>query len=300
MQLRHLVQEIETLIRETFPRDITLCLEIDKDLRPVVADATQLHQVLINLCVNARDAMAGGGTLTITVGNVMLGPEAVKPHSQSRPGWHVLLAVTDSGCGIPQGIQDRIFEPFFTTKEVGKGTGLGLSSVLGIVRSHGGFVAVQSAPGCGATFNVYLPAQGETSEPASVPAGAALPCGHGELLLVVDDEPVIRETTQRLLEGYGYKVLTASEGEDALVVFGQHRDAVRLVLTDVMMPVMGGAELIRKLRGLSPDLAVMVSSGLLETDKRRELASLGVTEILAKPYGARDLLEAVSRGLRKK
>ncbi len=300
VQLRHLVQEIETLIRETFPRDITLCLEIDKDLRPVVADATQLHQVLINLCVNARDAMAGGGTLTITVGNVMLGPEAVKPHSQSRPGWHVLLAVTDSGCGIPQGIQDRIFEPFFTTKEVGKGTGLGLSSVLGIVRSHGGFVAVQSAPGCGATFNVYLPAQGETSEPASVPAGAALPCGHGELLLVVDDEPVIRETTQRLLEGYGYKVLTASEGEDALVVFGQHRDAVRLVLTDVMMPVMGGAELIRKLRGLSPDLAVMVSSGLLETDKRRELASLGVTEILAKPYGARDLLEAVSRGLRKK
>ncbi len=300
VQLRHLVQEIETLIRETFPRDITLCLEIDQDLRSVVADATQLHQVLINLCVNARDAMSGGGTLTITAGNVMLGPEEVKPHSQSRPGWHVLLAVTDTGCGIPQAIQDRIFEPFFTTKEVGKGTGLGLSSVLGIARSHGGFVTVQSVPGCGATFNVYLPAQGETSAPASAPAGAALPCGHGELLLVVDDEPVIRETTQRLLEGYGYTVLTAAQGEEGLALFKQHQDDIRLVLTDIMMPVMGGAELIRKLRGLSSDLAVMVSSGLLETDKRRELTSLGVTEILAKPYGARDLLEAVSRGLQKK
>ncbi|MFA6288199.1 MAG: response regulator [Opitutaceae bacterium] len=299
VQLRHLLEEIETLVRETFPRDITLCLEVEQDLRPVVADATQIHQVLINLCVNARDAMAGGGTLTVRSGNVMLEPEEVRPHSQSRPGWHVLLSVVDTGCGIPQGIQDRIFEPFFTTKAVGKGTGLGLSSVLGIVRSHGGFVTVKSEPGCGATFNVYLPAQGETSEPAAASAGAALPCGHGELVLVVDDEPIIRETTQDLLEGYGYTVLTAAHGEEALELFKQHQNDVRLVLTDLMMPVMGGAELIRRLRALSGDLPMMVSSGLLETDQRRELAALGVSEILAKPYGVKDILEAVSRGLRK-
>ncbi len=298
VQPRHLLNEIETLIRETFPRDITFELNVAKDLRTVVADPTQLHQVLINLCVNARDAMAGGGTLTVSAANVMLEPEQVRAHSQARPGRHIAIAVADTGCGIPEEAHDRIFEPFFTTKEVGKGTGLGLSSVLGIVRSHGGFVTVKSAPGCGATFTVYMPVQGEANEPARIePIEKALPRGRGELVLLVDDERVIRETMQRLLETHGYTVLIANEGEEALAVFEQHRATVKLVLTDLMMPVMGGVELLRKLRVSSPGLAVMVSSGLLENDKRRELAALGVAEILAKPYNARTLLEAVRRAL---
>jgi len=302
VQLRHLLKEVETLVKETFPRDVTLQMEMARDLRPVVADATQMHQVLINLCVNARDAMPGGGTLSLAARNVMLGPDDVKAHSQARPGMHVALTVGDTGCGIPASLHDRIFEPFFTTKEIGKGTGLGLSSVLGIVRSHGGFVTVDSAPGRGAVFTVHLPAQGEANAPAGafMPAEGAMPRGQGELVMVVDDEMIIRETTKRLLEGNGYKVLLATQGREALVLFEGYRDRVKLVLTDVMMPVMGGAELIRELRALSPGIAVMVSSGLLENDQRRELATLGVTEVLAKPYGARDILEAVSRELRKK
>ena len=298
VQPRHLLNEVATLIRETFPREINLETDVAKDLRPLVADATQVHQVLINLCVNARDAMPGGGTLTLTASNVVLGPAEVQAHSQARPGRHVAITVADTGCGIPQEIHARIFEPFFTTKEIGKGTGLGLSSVLGIVRGHGGFVTVASTPGAGSTFTVYLPAEENTSEPRVVEAiSSGLPRGHGELVLVVDDEEVIRKVTRTLLEGYGYKVLLATQGQEAIALFDENPGAVKLVITDVMMPVMGGAELIRVLRQRVPDLPILASSGLLEADKRCELADLGVSEILSKPYGEKDLLEAVRRQL---
>ncbi|HTJ79095.1 MAG TPA: response regulator [Rariglobus sp.] len=301
VQPRHLLHEIETLIRETFPKDIQLEVSVPKDLGMVVADATQLHQVLINLCVNARDAMENGGTLSLTARNVMLAANEVRPGEPGKPGCYVLITVTDTGCGIPKELQDRIFEPFFTTKEVGKGTGLGLSSVLGIVKSHGGFIRVESAHGKGASFNIYIPSQLETPEDASdeVSHTSRPPRGHGELVLIVDDEEIIRETTHGLLEGYGYRVVAAAHGQEALDLFKLHGDAVQLVLTDVMMPVMSGTEFVRKLRAIAPGVPVLASSGLVEYDQRQELAALGVAEVLGKPYGAKILLEAVHRWLPK-
>jgi len=256
--------------------------------------------VLINLCVNARDAMADGGKLTLTARNVTLAADEVRPREPIKRGRYVLLSVADTGCGIPQEIQDRIFEPFFTTKAVGKGTGLGLSSVLGIAKSHGGFVQLESSPGRGATFNVYIPADVKNENEGAGSASTSspeLPRGHGQLVLVVDDEEIIRETTRQLLEGYGYEVLTATDGKEALDIFKKYQNDIRLVLTDLMMPVMDGAELVRLLRAISKKLPVVVSSGLLENDKRSALRALGVVEILAKPYGAQELLEMARRRL---
>ncbi|HVS54585.1 MAG TPA: response regulator [Opitutaceae bacterium] len=297
VQMRHLLKEMAGIMRETFPREITIVEAPAPDLWPVVADATQLHQVLMNLCVNARDAMPNGGTLTLGARNVHLGPGDLHLHPDARPCRYTVLSVADSGTGIAPEIMDRIFEPFFTTKGVGKGSGLGLSTVVGILHSHGGFVTVTSEPGRGTEFDAYLPAAGETALSALAQTPPPAPLGRGELVLVVDDESAICETTRELLELHQYRVLTASDGRQAMDVFLRERENVRLVLTDVMMPVMSGIALVRALRALEPDLKIIAASGLDHDAKRTELAALGVAEILMKPLVPAQLLGALRRQL---
>ena len=297
VQFRHLLKEMAGIMRETFPRDIEIVERPEPNLWPVVADATQLHQVLMNLCVNARDAMPNGGKLTIGAANVQLGPNDLHIHDDARPCRYAVLTVSDTGNGIAPEIVNRIFDPFFTTKELGSGSGLGLSTVVGIMRSHGGFVTVYSEPGRGTVFKAYLPAAGESALSAfdQTPPPAAL--GRGELILVVDDEEAIRESTREILEQHQYRVVVAADGRDAMNVFLKERENVRLVLTDVMMPVMGGIALVRALRALEPNLKVIAASGLDNESKRTELAALGVADILVKPFQAAPLLNALRRHL---
>ncbi len=295
--VQHLLREMLGIMRETFPRDITIAPDVAADLLPVMADATQIHQVLMNLCVNARDAMSAGGRLTLTARNLRLSEQAAALLPLAKAGCYVVLTVGDTGHGIAPEFVGRIFEPFFTTKEIGGGTGLGLSTVLGIVKSHGGFVTFDSKVGHGTEFNVYLPAI--INPDASVPptAVAETPGGQNELVLVVDDEVSIRTTLCSVLESRGYRVLTAANGKEALEILHGHCAEIRLVLTDLMMPVMGGLALIRKALVLEPGLKFVAMTGLGDTERRAELASLGVVEIVMKPCGPQEILAALGRQL---
>ena len=262
LQLRHLLLEMEHLMRETFPRNIRIAQNIRGELWTVLADATQMHQVLMNLCVNARDAMPDGGSLQLSAENVQLDEHMTHLHAGAKPGPYVVLGVTDTGTGIPPENLQRIFDPFFTTKAVGKGTGLGLSTVIGILKGHDGFITVYSEPGQGTAFKVYLPALDGDALTAHVASRPPLAVGNKELILVVDDEPAILRATCGVLAKYDYRTLTAGNGEEAIKLFIQHGDAVRLVLTDMMMPGIGGLELMRSLRIIKPDITFIATSGL--------------------------------------
>ncbi len=299
LQVRHLVKEMVSIMRETFPREIGIVHQLPTDLASVIGDATQLHQVLINLCVNARDAMPEGGRLTIEGRNIDLGEADLRGRPGLEPGRYIVLTVRDTGHGIAPEVRARIFEPFFTTKEIGKGTGLGLSTVLGIVKSHGGFVTVESEVGRGSAFHVHLPSADVKPAAPPAPVPGETPNGRGELVLVVDDEPAVRVGTQHVLERHGYRVLAAANGREGLGVFLLQRQHIRAVVTDLMMPEMGGIALVRALRDLSPNLPILAATGLEGAEKRDSLAALGVTELLPKPYVPAELLEALDRELRK-
>lgn len=294
VQLRHLIKETISMIKETFPRGITVNGQVDRDLWAINADATQIHQVLVNLCVNARDAMREQGTLTLTASNVIVADEPTPP--LTKPGRYVHLIVSDTGEGIPPEIRDRIFDPFFTTKEIGKGTGLGLSTVMGIVQGHEGFLSVDSTVGRGTSFHVYFPASNYEARPAEAPV-VTLERGGGETVLVVDDEMAVRHTLSRVLSDYNYRVLAAADGLEALAIFKADLRAVRLLVTDVMMPRMDGVTLVKELRALRPDLSCIAMSGLQDADRRAELTKLGVNGIIAKPFTVSSILTAVSRAL---
>lgn len=297
VQVRHLLKEMIGFMQETFPRNIVMVDYTASDLWPVRGDPTQLHQVIMNLCVNARDAMPMGGKLTLTAKNVELGEADVLAHRPAKAGPYVALTVADTGEGISPEIVDRIFDPFFTTKALGKGTGLGLSTVQGIVSSHEGFIAVSSEPGKGAIFTLRLPAcRDNVVAPAASGADEML-CGNDQLILVVDDEPMIRETTCFLLEKHRYRVLTAIHGQEAVEIFRANRDVVCLVLTDLMMPVMDGVSLIRALRAMAPQLKLIATSGLIDREKQAELKAAGVTSIVRKPGSPRELLKAIAQQL---
>lgn len=292
VQVRHLISEIKQIAKETFPKSIEIRTDIAPDLWTVCGDATQLHQVLMNLCVNARDALPDGGILTISAKNVFLNEESARLNLDAKVGSYIVIAVSDTGIGIPTEILDRIFEPFFTTKELGKGTGLGLSTVIGIVKSHSGFVKVSSKLGQGTDFEIYLPALKENVS-ASV-EDPEMPRGHGEVILVVDDEAAIRQITQSSLESYSYRVLTASDGIEALAMYAQHREEISLVLIDMMMPAMDGPTTIRTLRKIQPQVKIVGVSGLVANDKLAQAHRLGVQTFLYKPYTAKELLKTIN------
>ncbi len=299
VQAGDLIAEMGSMMRATFPRNIDLQLQIPAGLWTVIADPIQLHQVLMNLCVNARDAMPAGGQLTVAVANVTLVEGNAKLPPRTQPGSYVVLKVSDTGDGIPPEIKHRIFDPFFTTKPLGQGTGLGLSTLLGIVHSHAGFVEVDSTPKVGSTFSIYLPAVSDHLEAvADVPVNPTVPPAKGDhLILVVDDDREVRESTRLLLERKHYRVITAVNGEDALMQYLGRRKEVALVLTDLMMPVMGGQEVIRALRAISPTLAIIPMSGLIDMIDEQNLAALGAPGLLLKPFDGPTLLETVQRRL---
>jgi PAS domain S-box-containing protein len=298
LQLKHLIRDIIRMLSETFPKSIAIKCSLAEELALVTGDATHLQQVLMNLCVNARDAMPNGGTLLIETAHFTVDTQYAALSAEAHPGPYVAISLSDTGSGIPAAIKDKIFDPFFTTKELGKGTGLGLSTVLGLVKSHQGFIKVDSEIGRGTKFTVYLPAY--TTGPAASPSlnRPAMPAGHGELILVVDDEAAIREITRITLETFGYRVLTASDGIEALLVYAQHPDQIQAVLTDMMMPNMDGPTAISALKKLNPQLKVIASSGLAEQGKLQEMATRGVTHFLPKPYTAERLLQELAALLR--
>jgi CheY-like chemotaxis protein len=264
----------------------------------VLGDATQLYQVLMNLCVNARDAMPGGGRLLIDAEDLVLDEQGARIQMDAKPGPYVLLSVSDTGTGIPPDIIDKIFDPFFTTKEPGKGTGLGLSTVLGIVKHHGGFVTVHSEAGNGTQFRVYLPANEEAETHAVAAAPPGIPVGHGELVLVVDDEAAVRDMSQAALEMHGYRVLTAKDGTEAVTLYAQHRAHISVVMTDMMMPGMDGAATIRALRQLDPEVRLIAVSGLVESDRGGYVPGAGSIPFLRKPYTTEVLLTTLHHVLK--
>jgi PAS domain S-box-containing protein len=299
LQPTHLIKEIIKILADTMPKNIEITFSVAPGLRSVSGDATQLHQVLMNLCVNARDAMPQGGKLRIEAENVDIDEHYALMNVEAKPGKYVSLGVTDTGLGIPDQNLSKIFDPFFTTKEHGKGTGLGLSTVSGIVRSHGGFIGVYSEVGRGARFRVYLPAIGETQSAQAQPARRDLPTGNGELILVVDDENAIREVAKETLSAFGYRAIIAGDGAEAMAVFAAHKDEVKLVITDMMMPYMDGPATIRALRRLDPKVKIIATSGLKAEDKIADAAQLGVKTFLPKPYTAEKLLKTVAAVLKE-
>jgi signal transduction histidine kinase len=266
LQMGQLISEIEQIAKQTFSRAIVIRTDIPaENLWTVSGDATQLHQVLMNLCVNARDAMPEGGILGISAQNLWIDENYARMNLDAKVGPYVVITVSDTGIGIPRKIVDRIFEPFFTTKELGKGTGLGLSTVIGIIKSHGGFVNVYSEVGKGTQFKVYLPVT-QTIETDCIPAvHKELPAGHGELILVVDDEDSIREITKTSLETNAYKVLTASDGIEAVALYTQHKEEISVVLIDMMMPSMDGPTTIRILQKLTRRSRLLASADWCRT-----------------------------------
>ena len=293
LQPRHFIRDMAKIATETFPKNIRIEPQAATDLWPIIGDATQLHQTLMNLCVNARDAMPEGGVLTISGENV-IAPESGAPLVVGlRPGPHVRLCVCDTGMGIAPGVLDRIFEPFFTTKAPGHGTGLGLSTVMGIVKNHGGAVQVKSQPGKGTCFEVYLPATPDVSVDGPSPASRSLPKANGELVLVADDEHAVRDVTRRVLEGHGHRVLLAVDGVDAVALYMRHRTEIRAVVTDMMMPGVDGASLVRILRQVDPQVPVIGMSGIGDPAQLAEIESLALPVLLQKPFPPEKLLQAL-------
>jgi len=293
LQLKHLVSELSKIMAQTFPRNIDIQTNLPTELWTILGDATQLHQVLLNLCVNARDAMPDGGTISLSAENVTVDEQLARMNPGAQLGPHVLLRATDTGSGMSPETMEKIFDPFFTTKEVGKGTGLGLATVIGIIKSHAGFLSLQSEVGVGTTFLVYLPASGEEGAAARAETQTAVRLGKGERILVVDDEPPIREALVGTLESHGYRAYTAEDGSDALALYFQRKDEIDLVITDLAMAQMDGIALVRSLRKVNPKVRVIVSSGHLQKEAQVILNSLGVTTFLDKPYTADKLLRAL-------
>jgi two-component system cell cycle sensor histidine kinase/response regulator CckA len=295
VQIKHLLGEIEKIANDTFSKNIQVRTIVPHDLWTVLGDPTQLHQVFLNLCVNARDAMPNGGAITLAAENLSLDAHyaGLSWNLEAKPGPYVFVRVTDTGTGIAPGIMERIFDPFFTTKELGKGSGLGLSTSLAIIKSHGGFIRVESELGKGTKFSVFLPAEVETSPAAAAKTASEMPRGHGELILVVDDEAAVRQITQQTLQAFGYRVVLALDGAEAVAVYARQGAEIAAVLTDMMMPIMDGPATIQVLRRMNPLVRVIGASGLASTNYSTELAALGMIQILAKPYSARTLLNAL-------
>jgi two-component system cell cycle sensor histidine kinase/response regulator CckA len=300
LQPKHLLKEMVKIAQETFPKDIEVTAQYAPRLWVIKGDPTQLHQVLLNLCLNARDAMPDGGKLSLIAENIDLDSYYAQMTPDAKAGPYVVLTVTDTGHGIPDELLDKIFEPFFTTKAVGKGTGLGLATALGIVKSHGGFMHVYSVRGKGSQFKVHLPATRTDQADAAQIIPVAPPRGQGELVLVVDDEAPIRQITCRTLKENGYQVITANDGAEAVAVYAQNAAKIIVVLTDMIMPFMDGAATIRALHRINPEVRIIVASGMLTHKREAEAIGPGVRAFLSKPFTAEKLVSCLHEVLTRK
>jgi PAS domain S-box-containing protein len=294
LQVGHLLAEVVNIARQTFPKQIQIGRNIStRELWTVSADATQLHQVFVNLCINARDAMPNGGTLSIAAENLQADENYVRMNLDAHVGSYVAITVSDTGLGMTPDVIERIFDPFFTTKEEGKGTGLGLSTVLGIVKSHGGFINVCSEVGTGSHFKVYLPAAKSEESTQAAKASSNTLMGNGELILTVDDEASICEITKISLEAFNYQVITAKDGIDALAMFAKQHQDIRFVLLDLMMPSLDSATIIRTLQTIDPQVQIITMSGLAGNESLCNSFSHNVKAFLAKPFTAQELLQTL-------
>ncbi|HWL54086.1 MAG TPA: response regulator [Chthoniobacteraceae bacterium] len=285
------IREIAEMIRQTFPKMITIVSEVADDLWKILVEATKFHQILLNLVINARDAMAHGGKLTIRAENRVLDGHAAAAFPEGKPGRYVVISVEDTGVGIPKAMKRDIFTPFFTTKAPGQGTGLGLPTVLGIIKGYGGFFDLKSEVGAGTTFTVYMPAVGESSEERKPTAQGG---AEGGIILVVDDEPGIRRMVTAILTRHGYKVVTACDGMEAMAAYIGNPSSFKLVLADLVMPSMDGVVLARAIKQVDAATEIIATSGFESEARLQELAALGVTRFLRKPYQASELLAMVA------
>ena len=288
IQVKHVIKEVEGLLKETFPKDIKIEVDIQKDLWTILGNSTEIYQVLMNLCVNAKDAMPSGGTLKISAENIIIDEDYARWNIGARIGPYVVITVSDTGVGIPQEIIDKIFDPFFTTKE--KGTGLGLSVVYSIVKAHDGFINVYSKEGEGTNFKIYFPAV-EVKEEELIVEEEIIK-GQEEIILVVDDEKYIREMIKNILEVNGYKVIQAEDGETALRLYKENPN-ISLILLDYVMPILNGEETLRKLLEINPEVKVVLMSGFLEEAK----GFSGYRSLLRKPFTVKELLKTVREAL---
>lgn len=293
-----MLREVQKIARETFPKSITAATEVERGTWNLFGDPTQLHQVLLNLAVNARDAMPNGGKLRFAARNAPIDAQFATMVPDARAGDYVALEVADTGTGMPPEVVAKIFDPFFTTKEIGQGTGLGLSTTLAIVRAHGGFVTVESEPGQGTSFRIHLPAETDGGQAADGATPAELPRGNGECVLVIDDEASVRSITSQTLEAFGYRVRTATDGAAGVAEYAQHASEIGLVLTDMMMPVMDGMATIRALMVMNPELKIIAASGFSPKGSEAEAVKMGVRAFLSKPYTAATLLQTLRDLLR--
>lgn len=293
VQLKHIVKDLVGVLKETLPKSIAVKYDVETELWTISADPTQIHQVLMNVCINARDAMPSGGTLTIKAKNVSIDENYARMNIDAEPGNYARLTVADTGTGMTRDVLQWIFDPFFTTKEIGKGTGLGLATTLTIVKSHGGFINVYSEPSKGTRFSIYLPSA-EAGKEMEIEPKNVLPRGHGELVLVADDEINIRSVTEATLTKFGYRTITAIDGTDALAVYSQQKKKIAAVLTDMAMPYMGGTALIRALRKIDPKIKIIAMSGLMSEGQTAELTNLNVNAVLSKPFTAETLLTTLA------
>jgi PAS domain S-box-containing protein len=295
VQVKHLLRDTVSVIAETFPKNIVLEEKITNDLWPVMANPTQVHQVILNLCVNARDAMPGGGTLTLRAENRVLDHLSSQEIEGASPGSWLVLHVEDTGTGIPPETVAHIWEPFFTTKGVGKGTGLGLSTVRGIVENHKGFIDLKTEAGKGTTFRVYLPAAEDTSKGDK--SGSANPIasrGSGQLILIVDDEKTIRDVAAATLIHFGYRAIVAKDGSEAVAMFATRSREIKMVITDISMPNLDGTVLAGVVHKLNPEVKILAMSGHNSSTSSSQIKQIA-NAFLIKPFKTEDLLHTVHR-----
>jgi CheY-like chemotaxis protein len=294
LNLNKLVEQVESLLARTIPKMIKIDVVKAHDLSSIKGDSTQIEQILMNLAINASDAMPDGGTLTIQTMNTALDEKFCSSHPNTRPGPYVLLSVTDTGTGMNEETVRRIFEPFFTTKEKGKGTGLGLAVVYGIVEQHSARIICESKPSVGTTFRIYFPAIEEVYE-EDYSEKTEPPRGLGETILLVDDETSVLEIDSSLLNRANYKVISASNAKDALELYEKHRDEIRLVLLDLIMPEIGGKQCLEALRNMDPNVKVLVLTGYTKRGMTQELKDAGAIDLILKPFDMSLLLVKIRK-----
>lgn len=299
LRISDLIAEVRNLIEDTFPPAVEIRIQSAQDLKCVHGNATQIHQILMNLCVNARDAMPDGGLLKITTENLTLKEGETGDNPDARPGDYVVVKVSDTGVGMTKEVQDRIFDPFFTTKETDRGTGLGLATVVSIVKTHKGFLTVDSELDIGTTFRAHFPAHEFDADLAKVEEVAELPRGRGELILLGDRDQTIREITEMTLEHFGYRVVSGKDGPEIVALCAQNLNNIALALVDIMMPLLDGPSLLRTLQRLKPDLRMLVMCGSAEQEKVSSVMESPMIDYLIKPFNADELIQSVHDSIQK-
>jgi CheY-like chemotaxis protein len=298
LRLNELLPEAIRLLRSELPPSVKVVFEAMDDAWPIHGDWAQLHQVVHALALNARDAMPGGGVLTLALGNRTVDAEEETVELEARAGRFIELVIQDNGAGMTPEVRARLFEPFFTTKPTGQGSGLSLSEVYGVVKGHQGWIKVETEPGQGSTFHLYFPAADEAPPDAPVPSPPAQ--GKGECVLVVDDEDMVRDLARLVLERHGLRVLVAADGEEALAQYDANREAIDLVVLDYSLPGMTGLQVFKELRKLDPEVCVVFASGYALEGDASPLLAAGGRAFIAKPYRPNELLQVVRKVLDEK